>query len=154
MATRISHSGPIAPYQSALERLSVALRWCRRITGLTTTAFLPHEPLDSVWDRLVYQTRLREGFTPDPFSREMPFICEEWPPYDLARAINNLRQADAATGRLVKPTDEVPPHTSAASQGISMMFVPADDEDGEALQFYTALGGTPSKVTLFEFVSQ
>jgi aminoglycoside 3-N-acetyltransferase I len=41
----------------------------------------------------------------------------------------------------------------AASQGISTMFVPADDDDTEALRFYTALGGTPSKVTLFEFGS-
>jgi aminoglycoside 3-N-acetyltransferase I len=42
----------------------------------------------------------------------------------------------------------------AASQGISTMFVPAEDEDVEALQFYTALGGTPSKVTHFEFSPQ
>jgi len=41
----------------------------------------------------------------------------------------------------------------AASQGVSTMFVPADDDDTEALRFYTALGGTPSKVTLFEFGS-
>ena len=33
------------------------------------------------------------------------------------------------------------------------MFVPADDDDTHALRFYAALGGKPSKVTLFEFSS-
>ena len=37
--------------------------------------------------------------------------------------------------------------------GIRTVFVPADDEDTHALDFYTALGGTPSRVTLFEFGS-
>ncbi len=41
----------------------------------------------------------------------------------------------------------------ASSQGISTMFVPADDDDTHALRFYAALGGKPSKVTLFEFSS-
>jgi aminoglycoside 3-N-acetyltransferase I len=41
----------------------------------------------------------------------------------------------------------------AARQGISTMFVPVDDDDAEALRFYAALGGAPSKVTLFEFTS-
>jgi aminoglycoside 3-N-acetyltransferase I len=41
----------------------------------------------------------------------------------------------------------------ASRQGISTVFVPADDADAEALQFYAALGGTPSRVTLFEFTS-
>ena len=39
----------------------------------------------------------------------------------------------------------------ARSDGISTVFVLADDEDAEALDFYRALGGRPSKVTLFEF---
>jgi hypothetical protein len=33
------------------------------------------------------------------------------------------------------------------------MFVPADDDDTHPLRFYAGLGGTPSKVTLFEFSS-
>ena len=41
----------------------------------------------------------------------------------------------------------------ASSQGISTMFVPADDDDTHALRFYAGLGGRPSKVTLFEFSS-
>jgi aminoglycoside 3-N-acetyltransferase I len=41
--------------------------------------------------------------------------------------------------------------SEAASQGISTVFVPADDEDTHALRFYGALGGTPSKVTIFQF---
>jgi aminoglycoside 3-N-acetyltransferase I len=38
----------------------------------------------------------------------------------------------------------------ATALGISTIFVPADDEDTHALDFYSALGGTPSKVTFFE----
>jgi len=41
----------------------------------------------------------------------------------------------------------------AGSQGISTMFVPADDDDTHAMRFYAALGGRPTKVTLFEFNS-
>jgi aminoglycoside 3-N-acetyltransferase I len=43
--------------------------------------------------------------------------------------------------------------SEASSRGISTMFVPADDDDTHALRFYAALGGRPSKVTLFEFSS-
>lgn len=39
----------------------------------------------------------------------------------------------------------------ANSLGINTMFVPADDEDTHALDFYLALGGTPTRVTFFEF---
>ena len=39
----------------------------------------------------------------------------------------------------------------AGRWGISTVFVLADDEDSEALSFYAALGGRPSKVTQFEF---
>lgn len=39
----------------------------------------------------------------------------------------------------------------ASRVGISTVFVSVSDEDAEALEFYTALGGTPSHVTLFEF---
>lgn len=39
----------------------------------------------------------------------------------------------------------------AAEAGIDDIFVPADDEDTHALEFYRALGGTPSPVTIFTF---
>ena len=35
--------------------------------------------------------------------------------------------------------------------GIAVMFVPADDEDIHAIDFYRALGGRASNVTFFEF---
>lgn len=41
----------------------------------------------------------------------------------------------------------------AARAGIETVFVPADDEDEHALDFYRALGGVPSPVTLFTFSS-
>ncbi len=39
----------------------------------------------------------------------------------------------------------------AASLGVRDVFVPADDEDRHALDFYRALGGVPSPVTFFTF---
>lgn len=41
--------------------------------------------------------------------------------------------------------------TLAAVEGIQTSFVPADDEDVEALDFYRALGGEESPVTFFTF---
>jgi aminoglycoside 3-N-acetyltransferase I len=37
------------------------------------------------------------------------------------------------------------------AQGIDVVFVPADDEDEHALDFYKAIGGKPSPVTFFTF---
>jgi aminoglycoside 3-N-acetyltransferase I len=39
----------------------------------------------------------------------------------------------------------------ATSLGINTVFVPADDEDAHALDFYRAIGGTATRVTFFEF---
>lgn len=39
----------------------------------------------------------------------------------------------------------------ASTSGIETVFVPADNDDTHALDFYRALGGTPSQVTFFEF---
>ncbi len=39
----------------------------------------------------------------------------------------------------------------AAAEGIHDWFVPADDEDAHALEFYRALGGVASPVTFFTF---
>ncbi len=41
--------------------------------------------------------------------------------------------------------------TQAAARGIREVFVPADTDDVHALDFYRALGGAPSPVTLFTF---
>jgi aminoglycoside 3-N-acetyltransferase I len=41
--------------------------------------------------------------------------------------------------------------TAAAALGIDDVFVPADDEDIHALDFYRAIGGAPSAVTIFTF---
>ena len=40
---------------------------------------------------------------------------------------------------------------AAAAEGIDVMFVPADNEDLPALDFYRALGGAESPVTVFTF---
>jgi len=40
---------------------------------------------------------------------------------------------------------------SAAAAGIKDVFVPADNDDDHALEFYRALGGDPSPVTFFTF---
>ena len=40
---------------------------------------------------------------------------------------------------------------AAAASGIRVLFVPAENDDAHALDFYRALGGTPSLVTLFTF---
>jgi aminoglycoside 3-N-acetyltransferase I len=41
--------------------------------------------------------------------------------------------------------------TEAASAEITVLFVPADNEDEHALDFYKALGGVPAQVTIFTF---
>jgi aminoglycoside 3-N-acetyltransferase I len=41
--------------------------------------------------------------------------------------------------------------TEAAAAGILTAFVPAEDDDVHALDFYRALGGTAAAVTLFTF---
>lgn len=40
---------------------------------------------------------------------------------------------------------------AAAAEGVHVAFVPADDEDEHALQFYRAIGGTPTPATIFTF---
>lgn len=64
--------------------------------------------------------------------------------YDLAvRADQQLRGIGRA---LVAALRE-----AAAAAGITLLFVPADADDAHALDFYRALGGEPSPVTLFTF---
>ncbi len=40
---------------------------------------------------------------------------------------------------------------TAAADGIDVVWVPADNEDTHALDFYRALGGEPAPVTIFTF---
>lgn len=39
----------------------------------------------------------------------------------------------------------------AAEAGVETLFVPAENEDEEALEFYRAIGGDPMAVTMFTF---
>ena len=64
--------------------------------------------------------------------------------YDIAVAKSHQRKGIGR--RLLAAVRE-----SAAGAGIRYVFVPADNEDDDALDFYRALGGTPSSVTFFSF---
>jgi aminoglycoside 3-N-acetyltransferase I len=64
--------------------------------------------------------------------------------YDLA--VVPERQRQGVGRRLVTALRE-----AAAAEGIEVSFVPADDEDTHALEFYRALGGVPAPVTIFTF---
>lgn len=61
-------------------------------------------------------------------------------------AVRNEHQRKGIGGQLVKALRE-----AAAEEGIEVMFVPADNEDTHALDFYRALGGEPAAVTIFSF---
>jgi aminoglycoside 3-N-acetyltransferase I len=64
--------------------------------------------------------------------------------YDIA--VRGDHQRRGVGRRLVTALRE-----AAAVAGIHDVFVPADDDDLHALDFYRALGGTPSPVTIFTF---
>lgn len=64
--------------------------------------------------------------------------------YDLA--VQERHQGQGVGRALVAALRE---HCGA--QGIDVVFVPADDEDVHALEFYKAIGGRPSPVTFFTF---
>ncbi|MHA7238567.1 GNAT family N-acetyltransferase [Arthrobacter sp. TMS1-12-1] len=64
--------------------------------------------------------------------------------YDLAVRQDHRRKGIAS--RLVLEL-----RASAAVEGIREIFVPADNEDGHALEFYRAIGATGSPVTIFTF---
>jgi aminoglycoside 3-N-acetyltransferase I len=64
--------------------------------------------------------------------------------YDIAVRPQNQRQG---VGRvLIASLRE-----AAAANGIDDVFVPADDDDRHALDFYRALGGAAAPVTIFTF---
>ncbi|MBM3786008.1 MAG: GNAT family N-acetyltransferase [Acidobacteria bacterium] len=63
--------------------------------------------------------------------------------YDIAVRVDCQRQG---IGRLLV----YHLRSIAAAAGIDVIFVPAENEDGHALDFYRALGGKPGAVTIFE----
>jgi aminoglycoside 3-N-acetyltransferase I len=64
--------------------------------------------------------------------------------YDIA--VRPEHQRAGIGRRLVEALRE-----GARAVGIDTVFVPADDEDLHALDFYRALGGSPAPVTIFTF---
>jgi aminoglycoside 3-N-acetyltransferase I len=64
--------------------------------------------------------------------------------YDIA--VRTGHQRKGVGRRLVQALCE-----AAADIGIQNVFVPADNQDVHALDFYRALGGAPTPVTLFTF---
>jgi aminoglycoside 3-N-acetyltransferase I len=64
--------------------------------------------------------------------------------YDLA--VRGDQQRQGIGRRLIAALRE-----AAAAAGIEVVFVPADNDDIHALDFYRALGGEPSPVTVFTF---
>jgi aminoglycoside 3-N-acetyltransferase I len=63
--------------------------------------------------------------------------------YDLAVRTDRQRRG---VGRALVETLV----TSAATHGIDVVFVPADNDDIHALAFYERLGGRPAPVTMFD----
>jgi aminoglycoside 3-N-acetyltransferase I len=64
--------------------------------------------------------------------------------YDVA--VRRDRQRSGVGRRLIADLRD-----RAAAAGIEVLFVPADNDDTHALDFYRAVGGVPSPVTLFTF---
>lgn len=64
--------------------------------------------------------------------------------YDLA--VRTDRQRQGIGRKLVEHL-----RAAAAAEGIDDLFVPAENEDTHALDFYRAIGGTASAVTFFTF---
>lgn len=67
--------------------------------------------------------------------------------YDLA--VHQSRQRQGVGSRLVRELCD-----TAARAGIHEIFVPADNDDGPALDFYRAQGGIASPVTFFTFTTR
>ena len=67
--------------------------------------------------------------------------------YDLAVRPDHQRRGVGS--RLLREL-----RTATAHAGIRDVFVPADEEDEHAIDFYRALGGVPSPVTFFTFAAR
>lgn len=66
--------------------------------------------------------------------------------YDIA--VRSDQQGKGIGRQLISTLRE-----AANAAGIADIFVPVDNDDLEALEFYRALGGAPSPVTIFTFNS-
>lgn len=64
--------------------------------------------------------------------------------YDLA--VVPERQRQGIGRRLVEAL-----RAGARAEGVTVTFVPADNDDTHALDFYRAIGGSPAPVTIFTF---
>lgn len=64
--------------------------------------------------------------------------------YDIA--VHPARQRQGVGRLLISSL-----RTAASAEGIEDIFVPADNDDSHALDFYRALGGAPAAVTHFTF---
>lgn len=67
--------------------------------------------------------------------------------YDIA--VRRDRQRQGVGRELIEAL-----RTAAAAAGVDDLFVPADDEDAHALEFYRALGAEASPATFFTFVTK
>lgn len=67
--------------------------------------------------------------------------------YDIA--VREDHQRRGVGRRLIETLRE-----EAAAAGVEDVFVPVDDDDAHALEFYRALGGAPSPVTFFTFSAE
>ncbi len=141
------------------QRLTAADRdVARRLFLLMAEVFEePGEPLgDAYLDRLLARTdfwviaaflgsEIVGGVTAHTLLMTRAEACELFI-YDLAVSADHRR---AGIGRrLIAALRE-----QAAAAGIHDLFVPADNEDLHALDFYRALGGAPAPVTIFTFSS-
>lgn len=66
--------------------------------------------------------------------------------YDIA--VRGDQQGKGIGRRLISTLRE-----AANAAGMADVFVPVDNDDLEALEFYRALGGAPASVTIFTFNS-
>jgi aminoglycoside 3-N-acetyltransferase I len=129
----------------------------RRLFALMAEVFAEgHEPLgDDYLDRLLHREDFWAiaAFTDDDdligglTAHTLPMTRAEASEiflYDIAVRGDHQRKG---VGRLLM----MHLRQEAASIGVEDVFVPADDEDAHALDFYRALGGVPSPVTIFTF---
>lgn len=72
--------------------------------------------------------------------------AESWELFIYDVAVRADRQREGIGRRLLTALRD-----AAADAGIADVFVPADDEDVHALDFYRALGGDAAAVTIFTF---
>lgn len=105
------------------------LRLLSRADYWTIAAFMDHELVGGLTAYTLPMTRLQ--------SSEL-FI------YDIAVRSDRQRKG---VGRMLISTLRA----AAEAEGIHEIFVPADNEDAHALDFYRALGGEPAAVTFFAF---